>query len=179
MVPRSQIYTDRYQKLYKNAGILEVDLSNFYQMDGHVLRVHRTARMRIHRSCHQCGSEISKTGRCNKCDHSFCRQCTRFPSTRTEAAKAANREAKAEILKERAANPIISPALNFDPNAPVVVTRPARPEQQLVYKEIRQRVRRTCCQCLGTDRSVVIFQGGGRDCAKCAHVRCTDCPRDP
>lgn len=177
-IPRSQIYTDLFQDLYKNTG-LEVDPSSFYQMEGHVLRVNRTIRMRVHRECHLCGSELRKTGRCGKCDHNFCQLCTRSPPKQTEDEKIANRERKAEILQERAANPVIWPDPNFDPNAPVVVTRPARPEQQLVFKKIRQRVRRTCCQCLGADGSEIIFVGGGRDCAKCAHVRCTDCPRDP
>ena len=176
-IARSQIFNDRCQALYKS---LEVEPpSNLYQMEGHVLRVHKTARMRVHRQCHQCHSEMGKTGSCDKCNHSFCNQCTRYPTKRTEVEKIANRELKTEILKERAANPMIWPDPNYDPNAPLVITRPARREQQLVYKKIRQRVRRTCCQCLDADGSEVIFLGGGHECAKCAHVRCTDCPRDP
>lgn len=90
-----------------------------------------------------------------------------------------DRERKNEILRERAANTRIWPDPDSTPMEPVVVMRPTEQQPQLVFKKIRQRVRRTCCQCLEANGSEVIFLGGGRDCAKCAHVRCTDCPRDP
>lgn len=178
-IPRSQIYTDRFQQFPKSLGLFEMDPSECYQMEGHVFRVNKSARMRVHRQCHQCGGDLSQTGQCGTCNHSYCRQCTRYPPKRTEAEILANRERKADVLKERSANPKIWPEPNFDAQAPVVVRRPARPEQELVYKKVRQRVRRTCCQCLEARGTEVIFHGGGRDCPKCQHVRCTDCPRDP
>lgn len=178
-IPRSQIYNDRFQQFPKSLGLFEMDPSECYQMEGHVFRVNKTARMRVHRQCHQCAGDISQTGQCENCSHNFCRQCTRYPPKRTEAEIVANRERKAEVLKEKSANPKIWPEPNFDPQAPIVVRRPARPEQELVYKKVRQRVRRTCCQCLEAHGAEVIFHSGGRDCPKCQHVRCTDCPRDP
>lgn len=177
IVPRSQVFNDRYQELYRKAG-LEVDPTLFHQMEGHVLRVYKPTRMRVRRSCHQCGSELGTTGVCQKCNHHFCRQCTRYPPKRSEPEKAELREAVAEILKERSANSMIWPNPNHDPDAPVVVTRPAKPEQQRVFKQVRQRVRRTCCQCQ-VNGSGGIFRGSDRDCTKCAHLRCTDCPRYP
>lgn len=177
-VPRSKIYNEQFEKLFKNSG-LDVDPSSFYQMEGHVLRVNKTIRMRVHRKCHQCHSQLSNSGRCERCNHSFCSQCTRYPPKLSEAEKIAQSERKNEIVIKRAANARIWPDPNYDPQAPVVVTIPARQEQKLVFKKVRQRVRRTCCQCLESHASEVIFLGGGRDCAKCAHVRCTDCPRDP
>lgn len=178
-IPRSQIYMDRFEQFPRSFGLFELDPSDCYQMEGHVFRVNKSTRMRVQRQCHQCGSDLSKTGLCEPCDHNYCRQCTRYPPKRTEAEIFASRERKSEILKERSANPKIWPEPNFDPHAPVVVRRPARPEQELVYKKVRQRVRRTCCQCLEADGTEVIFHNGGRDCSKCQHVRCTDCPRDP
>lgn len=153
----------------------------WYQMDGNVLRVHKSHRVRVHRQCHHCGNEVSQGTQCNKCSHDLCRQCTRYPPKRNEAEAEANRERKAEILRERSANSMITPDWNADPHATVVLRRPARSsdQQELVYKKVRQRVRRTCCQCLDTDGTEVLFQGGDRFCTKCYHARCTDCPRDP
>ncbi|CAN8102397.1 unnamed protein product [Discula destructiva] len=176
--PPFQVYNDRSHDSHKISG-LDVDPNHFSQTEGHMLRVSKTPRMRIHRQCHQCGNELNKYGVWQKCSHNFCNQCTRHPPKRTEAEKTATRETKAEILKERSANPTIWPDSTFDAQAPVVVVRPAKPEQQLVYKKVRQRVRRKCCQCMEADGSEVIFLSGGRDCPKCSHVRCTDCPRDP
>lgn len=153
----------------------------WYQMDGNVLRVHKTAHVRIHRQCHECGNQLSRGSQCDKCTHKFCRQCPRYPPKRTETELSASRDHKAEILKERSANAMISPDWRVDAHAPVVLRRPAKPsgQQELVYKKIRQRVRRTCCQCLEVDGTEVMFQSGGRFCPKCDHTRCTDCPRDP
>lgn len=179
-VPRTQIYNERFQHLSERYG-LEVDHNNWYEMEGHVLRVHKPLRMRIHRQCHQCGSDLNSTGVCEKCNHSYCRQCTRYPPKRSETEKAASRDRKADIVKERTSNAMIVPDWNAAPNATVVLRRPAKPsaQQELVYKKVRQRVRRMCCQCQEADNSEVLFQGGRRTCPKCDHVRCTDCPRDP
>lgn len=179
IIPRSQIYTDRLQQFPKSFSLLEIDPSDCYQMEGHVFRVNKSTRMRVHRQCHQCGSDHSRAGLCEQCNHGYCHQCMRYPPKRTESEKIANRERRTEILKERSANPKIWPEPEFDSQAPVIVRRPARPEQELVYKKVRQRVRRTCCQCLEAHGTEVIFRGSGRECPKCQHSRCTDCPRDP
>lgn len=167
---------------------LEMDPNDRYQMDGHVLRVHKPLRMRVHRQCHQCGGELkATTGACDKCDHSFCRQCTRYPPKRNETEMAASRDRRAEILEERATNAMIPSDLDLDleldlnPSSTVVLRRPVKPcvQKELVYKKVRQRVKRMCCQCQDAGEAVVVFHGGTRNCPKCDHVRCTDCPRDP
>lgn len=75
---------------------------------------------------------------------------------------------------------MIVPDWNFNSQDKVVLRRPAKPGgQELVYKKVRQRVRRTCCQCLEFEGLEISFQGGKLSCPKCNHARCTDCPRDP
>lgn len=151
------------------------------QLDGYVLRVHKPLRMRVHRQCHQCGSNMNATRFCEQCSHTFCGQCTRYPPIRDETEKAASRDRKAEIPEEKSANAMIIPDCNPESVPTVVVRRPTRPtgQQELVFKKVRQRVRRLCCQCQESEGSEVLFAGGNRNCSKCDHVRCTDCPRDP
>lgn len=177
-IPRAQIYGERAQYLSERFGLDADYLMDNYRLDGHVLRVHKPLRMRVHRQCHQCGSNLNATGSCEQCSHNFCGQCTRYPPSRNETEKAASRDRKAEILKERSANAMIIPDPSPGPNQMVVVRKPAA-QQELVYKKIRQRVRRVCCQCQESGGSEVRFVGGNRNCSKCDHVRCTDCPRDP
>lgn len=86
------------------------------------------------------------------------------------------------MVKEREANAMITPDWNpQEAAAPIVVKRPNRPcgQQELVYKKVRQRVRRICCQCQELGGVDVVFGGGKRNCPECNHSRCTDCPRDP
>lgn len=177
---RAKIYGDRAQHLSERYG-LELDPYACYQMDGHVLRMHKTTQIRIHRQCHQCGNQLSRGGQCDKCSHRICRQCPRYPPKRTEPELSASRDHRAQILKERSANATITPDWKADASVPVVIRRPAKApvQQELVYKKIRQRVRRTCCQCLEAGGAEVLFQSGGKFCSKCNHTRCTDCPRDP
>lgn len=178
-IPRAQIYSQRAQQLAERFG-LDMDPHTWYQMDGHVLRVNRSIRMRVHRTCHQCGSGLNQSGKCDSCKHSACGQCTYYPPKRSEAEKLASREKRDQILRERTANAMIVPDWNFNSHDKVVLRRPGKPGgQELVYKKVRQRVRRTCCQCLEFDGLETSFQGGKLSCPKCNHARCTDCPRDP
>lgn len=180
-VPRSQLYADRARQLSERYG-LEMNPHAWYQMEGHVLRVHKPVRMRVHRQCHQCGHEVNPAGRCDGCKHKFCGQCTRSPPKRSEAERAAGRERRERAAGERAAAAMIAP--DWDRGGPgpdkAVPSRPGRPGgQELVYKKVRQRVRRTCCRCAEAGGPEVTFQGGRLRCSKCDHARCTDCPRDP
>jgi hypothetical protein len=45
--------------------------------------------------------------------------------------------------------------------------------QDVIYKAIRQRVRRTCHQCQ------TLFPGTSTVCESCGHIRCRSCPREP
>lgn len=178
-VLRSQLYAERARQLSERYG-LEMNPHAWYQMEGHVLRVHKPVRMRVHRQCHQCGHELNQSGICNSCKHNNCGQCTRKPPKRNEAEVIASREKRDHILRERTANAMIMPDWNCTPSEKAVLSKPGRQGgQELVYKKVRQRVRRTCCQCLEAGGPEVTFQGGKLKCPKCDHARCTDCPRDP
>lgn len=181
-IPRSQIYGERAQRLSERFG-LQVDASNLYSTDGHVLRVHKPIRMRVHRECHLCGGSVNTTGLCDKCQHTFCHQCTRYPPKRSECERLASRAHRTELQRQHDASAIIAPDLNMDNNhQPMAVLRmPPRPatQRQLVHKKIRQRVRRTCCKCQEAGEGDVLFVYAERECSKCRHARCTDCPRDP
>lgn len=145
-----------------------------------MLRVEKPIRMRVHRKCHQCDVFFGAAKECPKCGHNFCKECERYPQKRTEAEKIASRERRAAMLMEHEKNPIIMPDWNLNPREKIVLRRPGKPGgQELVYKKISQRVRRTCCKCLETDATTMLFTGGKRECPRCDHARCTDCPRDP
>jgi RNA polymerase subunit RPABC4/transcription elongation factor Spt4 len=45
--------------------------------------------------------------------------------------------------------------------------------QDVIYKAIKQRVRRTCHQCQ------TLFPGISTVCESCGHIRCKSCPREP
>lgn len=178
-VPRAQIYEERLKRFSQRCN-LDPETDLHYPTEGYVLRVSKQPRMRIHRQCHECGSEVNTRGLCAKCNHSFCPECTRYPRKQTEAEMAANRDAKNAILESCPAKATIVPDWNAGSNPiPIVRLPPRQAQQELVYRKVRQRVRRTCCQCQEERGDEVLFRANQRCCPKCNHVRCTDCPRDP
>jgi hypothetical protein len=77
------------------------------------------------------------------------------------------------LLKANKENAPIVPDYTYD-TKPFVLKKPSKTGgQDLVHKKPRQRVRRTCHECS------TLFTTGTKQCAKCDHTRCTDCPRDP
>lgn len=136
----------------------------------------KAARMRIHRECHRCNTTFTLGNECPNCQHTRCKKCSRQPLKRTESERQTNRE-KREALEQRnrEMQPIV-PNYDYNPRE-ISLTRP-RPAggQDLVYKKIRQRVRRHCHVC-----NALIIHGSkqGRTCDGCGHKRCDDCPRKP
>lgn len=172
-VPRSQIYEERARKLSERYG-LEITPSGWHHAEGHVLRVEKPIRMRIHRTCHKCGDYFGQTKECPNCKHVRCKECGRRPPKRSESERAESRKRRAALEKERAENPPIIADWDQD-GKDEVLRRPSNKPggQDLVLKRIRQRVRRTCCQCSR------MFNSGEKNCPECKHIRCTDCPREP
>lgn len=169
-VPRAQIYAERAKKLAEIHG-LDVKPSQWYSSDGHVLRVEKPIKMRVHRKCHKCDTTFGANKQCSKCKHNRCKQCPRIPPKRTEAEKEASRAKRAALQKEH--KPLV---VEWDPqqHKKPVLKRPSKTGgQDLIYRKPRQRVRRTCCQCN------TLFRSGVKICQSCNHGRCTDCPRDP
>ena len=170
-IPRSQIFAERAKKLGEMYG-LELKPSEWHSTEGHVIRVEKPIRMRVHRKCHLCTTSFGLGKECPKCKHPRCKQCPRVPAKRTEAEREESRKKRAAIIKERAEKAPIIP--DWDPTPKkIVLKRPAKEGgQDLYYRKPRQRIRRTCCECKA------LFTGS-KTCGGCQHTRCTDCPRDP
>ena len=174
-MPRSQIYEERARKLGERFG-LEIPKSEWHSTEGDALRVEKPIRMRVRRTCHKCGVVFGAARECPGCEHVRCTKCARHPPRRTDEEKAASRVKRAAIIKANKENaPIIADyRIDAAKKEDIVLRRARKAEvQDLVYKKPRQRIRRNCHQC-GT-----LFVKGSKDCEKCGHVRCSDCPRDP
>ncbi|KAI1180692.1 hypothetical protein F4777DRAFT_258849 [Nemania sp. FL0916] len=174
-IPRIQIHEERAKKLGARFG-LEIKPSEWHSSDGDVLRVDKAVRMRIHRECHRCNQRFGVGNVCPSCNHTRCKQCTRYPDKQTEDDRLANRE-KREILlqKHKDMAPII-PSYDFAP--PIILKRPRKTAtEDLVYKgRPRMRVRRNCHVC---DTLINSHSKQARTCENCGHKRCADCPRRP
>ncbi|PSR74524.1 hypothetical protein BD289DRAFT_379885 [Coniella lustricola] len=179
VVPRAQIYEERLRRFSQRCNLPPNTELN-YPTEGHVLRVNKQPRMRVHRLCHQCGNEVNTRGLCGKCNHSFCPECTRYPRKQNEVPRTTNREARNSIVESGSAEVNTMPDCNAVSIPTTVLRLPQRQtKQELVFRKVRQRVRRTCCQCQDERGDEIVFCANQRCCPKCSHVRCTDCPRDP
>ncbi|KAJ4368068.1 hypothetical protein N0V83_006423 [Neocucurbitaria cava] len=121
-----------------------------------VQRVEKSIRMRVHRSCHRCGTIFGAEKVCLKCEHKRCKKCPRYPKKKTPEDK----------LKEK--------DTSDRPKRKKVLTIMTRSGNELAYDPPKQRVRRTChkCETLFDPPTATI-------CEKCRHIRCTKCPREP
>lgn len=124
-----------------------------------VPRVEKPIRMRVHRSCHQCGTLYGHDKVCVQCEHRRCKQCPRYPKKKTSSG-----EKKEKAAKE-------------DPEQPrkkKLLTVTTRYGKELAYQPATQRVRRTCHKC-----DAFFVPATATTCESCNHVRCTKCPREP
>lgn len=169
-VLKQDLFEERARKLGEKYG-LEIKKSDWYSTEGTALRVEKSIRMRVHRTCAACSATFSSAKECPSCGST---KYKRYPPKRTEAEKIASRERRAALIKANKENAPIIPDYNYDSKKDPVLTKPSKcGGQDLVHKKPRQRVRRTCHECQ------TLFTTGNKTCDKCSHVRCTDCPRDP
>ncbi|KAF2121072.1 hypothetical protein BDV96DRAFT_203224 [Lophiotrema nucula] len=121
-----------------------------------VQRVEKPIRMRVHRSCHHCGTSFGAEKVCVKCEHKRCKKCPRYPKKKPVGEKGKQKEATDKPKKKK------------------LLTVTSKTGGELVYQPVRQRVRRTChkCQALFIPPTATV-------CESCRHVRCTKCPREP
>jgi hypothetical protein len=174
---KNQLLEERAKKLGERFG-LELTAAEWQPTtsDDTVLRVDKSIRMRVRRTCHKCDTAFTQAKECPNCQHVRCTKCVRYPPKRTEAELIASRERRAAIIKANKENAPIIPDWDLDgaKDKKFVLTRPRRAAgPDLVHKKPRQRVRRTCHECQ------TLYSTGTKTCASCGHVRCTDCPRDP
>ncbi|KAL1973674.1 hypothetical protein VTN31DRAFT_6309 [Thermomyces dupontii] len=136
-------------------------------------RVEKPIRMRVRRTCHRCQTTFGANKVCAGCQHVRCKKCPRYPPARSKEEKEAR--AREKERKAKAAQASKSEAHKRKVKEPYsLLTVPSRTGgQDLVYKPIRRRVRRTCHRCDS------VFQEHVKECATCGHIRCKRCPRDP
>ncbi|KAF1362858.1 hypothetical protein EJ07DRAFT_105710 [Lizonia empirigonia] len=121
-----------------------------------VPRVEKAIRMRVHRSCHRCGSIYGHEKVCLQCEHKRCKKCPSYPKKKTPGEKGVEKEAAEQSQKKR------------------VLTVTTRSGNERAYLPATQRVRRTCHKC-----ESLFVPPTATTCASCKHVRCTKCPREP
>ncbi|KAI1755173.1 hypothetical protein F4782DRAFT_438480 [Xylaria castorea] len=174
-IPRIQIHEERAKKLGARFG-LEIKPSEWHSTEGEVLRVDKPVRMRIHRECHRCKARFGAGNVCPSCQHTRCKQCTRYPDKQTDAERQANREKREALIQKHKDMAPIIPSYDYAPQ--IVLTRPRKTgTQDLVYKgRPRMRVRRYCHVC---ETLISSHAKQARTCEECGHKRCADCPRYP
>jgi hypothetical protein len=132
-------------------------------------RVEKPIRMRIHRSCHVCGTSYGANKICASCRHERCVQCPRYPKKKVPGDKG-----KEATYRGGQKGPGAEAIEGLKRKHKYVLTIPSKTGgQDLVLKKPMQRVRRMCHHCDN------VFMPGNKICSKCDHVRCVDCPRDP
>lgn len=118
-----------------------------------VQRVEKSIRMRVHRSCHHCGTIYGSEKVCLQCQHKRCKKCPRYPK----------KKAPGDKVKE-----------DDKPKKKRVLTITTRAGNELAYQQPKQRIRRSCHKC-----ETLFNPSSATFCENCRHVRCTKCPREP
>lgn len=162
-VSRAEIEKERARKIAEKYG-LTLEPNEWAISNPTAERIEKPIRMRIHRTCHKCGTTYGSSKICVNCEHARCTKCPRYPIKKD----------KTQAEKGKAAAAAATTAVDAPEEKKLVLTRPSRTGgQPLVRKKPKQRVRRTCHDC-GT-----LFLVGNKTCAACGHIRCVECPRDP
>lgn len=170
----SQIQQERARALFAKYGLTLEPNEWMTPRTLEVRRVDKPIRMRVRRNCHRCQTTFGADKVCANCQHVRCKQCPRYPPARTKEEKEARALAKAQAQ-----------AAEISAEAPIAIddsdkkdlpplSMPSRTGgPDLIYKHVKQRIRRTCHRCQS------VFQGTSTTCENCGHTRCKLCPRDP
>ncbi|KAI5813298.1 hypothetical protein BZA77DRAFT_321732 [Pyronema omphalodes] len=162
--PPTMTASERAQALFKKHGLevkpSDLPLSTAPQAE----RVQKDIRMRVHRTCHKCETPYGPDKTCTQCGHKRCKRCPRQPLKKGKdkgKEKVTAKGTTAPGYKKRRGDFMYG------------ITIPGRRGgQDLVHKEVRQRVHRKCHHC---DEDFA----GEKVCKKCSHHRCKKCPRLP
>ncbi|KAL5113411.1 hypothetical protein ACEQ8H_008708 [Pleosporales sp. CAS-2024a] len=125
-----------------------------------VQRVEKAIRMRVHRSCHHCGSVYGAEKVCLQCEHKRCKKCPQYPKRR--------RHVDGEHDQ---------PRLSLSPGQPQrkrLLTMATTRGDPLAHQPPKHRVRRSCHKC-----HTLFVPSTATICEQCRHIRCTKCPREP
>jgi len=123
-----------------------------------VERVEKSIRMRVHRSCHHCGTIYGSEKVCLQCEHKRCKKCPRYPKKKTPAG---NEREKEKDTDEK-------------PRKKRVLMVTTKAGNELAHQHPKQRIRRTCHKC-----ETLFVPPTATICEQCRHIRCTKCPREP
>ncbi|PCG97438.1 Zinc finger, FYVE/PHD-type [Penicillium occitanis (nom. inval.)] len=179
-IPWSDIQQERARALFAKYGLTLEPQEWMSPRNYEVKRVEKPIKMRVRRTCHRCQTTFGSDRVCRNCQHVRCKACPRHPPARTKEEKEARALAKAKGKQPEkssdtpATAAIIEPSDNTQKMERTPLTMESRTGgQDVIYKEIKQRVRRTCHQCQ------TIFKGHSTVCESCGHIRCRNCPREP
>ncbi|KAE8370993.1 hypothetical protein BDV26DRAFT_299223, partial [Aspergillus bertholletiae] len=142
-------------------------------IDTEVQRVAKPIRMRVRRTCHRCQTTFGIDKLCTNCQHVRCKKCPRYPPQKSHDH---TESALQTILSQKGKEPIAAAAATAAPRkakSPPITIPSRTGGQDLVRKEVKQRVRRTCHRCCTT------FAPESTECENCKHTRCKKCPREP
>ena len=160
-IARSEIDAERIRKLREKFDLaIEPHEWTSHSKDLEVQRIEKPIRMRVHRTCHKCGTTFGTKKQCSSCEHTRCTKCPRYP-------------VRKEKKTTEAVDPIVVATEGYGTKKWVLTIPSKTGGQPLVRKKPKQRVRRTCHECS------TLFLPPNKTCANCGHVRCVDCPRDP
>lgn len=157
---RSALQQERARALFAKYGLT---LESHEWITSHaeptsVQRVEKPIRMRVHRTCHHCGTTYGADKICSKCEHKRCKKCPRYPKKRTPGDKGKEKEKERQVA----------------PKKKKLLTITTKSGGELAYQPPKQRVRRTCHKC-----EAFFVPPTATTCEQCRHVRCVKCPRDP
>ncbi|EED22984.1 conserved hypothetical protein [Talaromyces stipitatus ATCC 10500] len=176
----SDIQQERARALFAKYG-LSLEPHEWMSRNFEVQRVEKPIRMRVRRTCHRCQTTFGADRVCANCQHVRCKTCPRYPPARTKEEKEARALAKAKGKQpEKPSDTAVIPTTTTvkSDDAKKLKSKQLTMESQasghdLVYRPVRQRVRRRCHQCQ------TAFVGFSTECETCGHVRCKICPREP
>lgn len=98
-IDRASVYQERAQKLRERYG-MNITGSDRSTFPATARRVQKPARMRTHRSCHQCGVDFGHGIHCRACHHRLCGECPRTPGRGIKEAMAQAREFPFHVVSE-------------------------------------------------------------------------------
>ncbi|CAG7941772.1 unnamed protein product [Penicillium salamii] len=137
-------------------------------------RVTKPIRMRVRRTCHRCETTFGAEKVCINCSHTRCTKCPRFPPAHDEGEPHIHRPKIQELSANHPRGIPATPHIKYSGDATNPLLKLSRTGgQDLVRKQVRQRVHRSCHVCTAQ------FTSASKHCEVCRHVRCKKCPRDP
>lgn len=98
-IDRASVYQERAQKLHDRYGInIEGNARSTFPATAR--RVQKTAKMRVHRSCHMCGVDFGHGIHCRACHHRVCGNCPRTSGRRVQDVMAQARDFPFHVVSD-------------------------------------------------------------------------------